>query len=125
VANKLLVFRKPFHWTNFQSMLRCLQLNRFYLRPLFSITRKTFVRQTACKTFKFFSTFEKYTSHFSPSLQRTHMCGQLTKQHVQQKVTLCGWVEFMREAGEQLYFIVLRDVSGSTQLVIDDAKCLL
>lgn len=110
-------------------MLRCLQRNRFYLRPLFSITRKTFVSQTAFKfsyDSKFFSTkpFEKYTSHFSSSLKRTHMCGELTKQHAQQKVTLCGWVEFMREAGEQLYFIVLRDVSGSTQLVIDDEKCL-
>ncbi len=48
---------------------------------------------------------------------RTHTCGQLTSKNVGEKVTLCGWVERVRDMG-QSQFIVLRDRYGKSQLVM-------
>ncbi|KAM9844411.1 aspartate--tRNA ligase, mitochondrial [Aulostomus maculatus] len=45
---------------------------------------------------------------------RSHTCGQLRSEHVGQKVTLCGWVQYLR----QDLFVVLRDFSGLTQVLI-------
>ncbi|XP_061747468.1 aspartate--tRNA ligase, mitochondrial isoform X2 [Nerophis ophidion] len=45
---------------------------------------------------------------------RSHTCGQLRRQHVGEKVTLCGWVQYLR----QDLFVILRDFSGSTQVLI-------
>lgn len=49
---------------------------------------------------------------------RTHTCGELTEKNVQQKVTLCGWVDTRRDHGN-LIFIDLRDRWGKTQLVFN------
>ncbi len=51
---------------------------------------------------------------------RTHTCNELHLEHVGQTVTLVGWLENMREVGNNFAFIVLRDFYGTTQLVIDD-----
>ena len=51
---------------------------------------------------------------------RTHTCNELRLEHVGQTVTLVGWLENMREVGNNFAFIVLRDFYGTTQLVIDD-----
>lgn len=48
---------------------------------------------------------------------RTHTCGQLTKEDVGKKVTLCGWVSTVRNLGS-LCFVDLRDKYGITQLNI-------
>ena len=48
---------------------------------------------------------------------RTHTCGQLRKENVDQEVTLCGWVENKRDHGGGV-FIDLRDRYGLTQVVI-------
>ena len=50
---------------------------------------------------------------------RTHLCGELRADHVDQRVTLCGWVHRRREHGEHLAFVDLRDHSGLVQCVVD------
>ena len=50
---------------------------------------------------------------------RTHTCGELRMAHAGQKVTLCGFMENVREVGSTLSFIVLRDFYGVTQIVAE------
>ncbi|XP_038574801.1 aspartate--tRNA ligase, mitochondrial isoform X1 [Micropterus salmoides] len=45
---------------------------------------------------------------------RSHTCGELRSDHVGEKVTLCGWVQYLR----QDLFVILRDFSGLTQVLI-------
>ncbi|XP_051944787.1 aspartate--tRNA ligase, mitochondrial isoform X2 [Hippocampus zosterae] len=45
---------------------------------------------------------------------RSHTCGQLRSEHIGEKVTLCGWVQYLR----QDLFVILRDFSGLTQVLI-------
>ena len=52
-------------------------------------------------------------------MKRTHNCGQLTMANVNEKVTLCGWVNKRRNFGA-LVFIDLRDREGLTQCVFDE-----
>jgi aspartyl-tRNA synthetase len=49
---------------------------------------------------------------------RTHTCGELNMQSVKQTVTLCGWIQRIREMGG-MTFIDLRDRYGITQLVFN------
>ncbi len=53
-------------------------------------------------------------------MQRSHTCGELTPAHVSHSVTLCGWVDTVRDHGGIL-FIDLRDRYGVTQIVCDPA----
>ncbi len=50
---------------------------------------------------------------------RTHTCGELRLQNAGEKVTLCGWMENLREVGGNLGFAVLRDFYGVTQIVLE------
>uniref|UniRef100_UPI0037E7B4B6 aspartate--tRNA ligase, mitochondrial n=1 Tax=Semicossyphus pulcher TaxID=241346 RepID=UPI0037E7B4B6 len=45
---------------------------------------------------------------------RSHTCGELRSDHVGEKVSLCGWVQYLR----QDLFVILRDFSGLAQVVI-------
>lgn len=49
---------------------------------------------------------------------RTHHCGLLREEHLDQTVTLCGWANVVRDQSHQM-FIDLRDRSGIVQCVID------
>jgi len=49
---------------------------------------------------------------------RTHTCGELNMQFVGRPVTLCGWIQRVREMGG-MTFIDLRDRYGITQLVFN------
>ncbi|XP_041848529.1 aspartate--tRNA ligase, mitochondrial [Melanotaenia boesemani] len=45
---------------------------------------------------------------------RSHTCGELRSDHVGEKVTLCGWVQYIRHE----LFVIVRDFSGLTQVLI-------
>ena len=55
---------------------------------------------------------------------RTHTCNELRIEDAGKSVRLSGWMENVREVSGNLAFIVLRDVYGSTQLVVEDEKIL-
>ena len=50
---------------------------------------------------------------------RTQTCGELRMEHVGQTVTLAGFLENVREVGQNFAFAVLRDFYGVTQVVIE------
>ncbi|MFN9549318.1 MAG: aspartate--tRNA ligase [Pirellulaceae bacterium] len=50
-------------------------------------------------------------------MMRSHTCGQLRGDHVGQTVTVCGWVDSLRDHG-QAVFLDLRDRYGKTQVVV-------
>uniref|UniRef100_A0A665VRG9 Aminoacyl-transfer RNA synthetases class-II family profile domain-containing protein n=1 Tax=Echeneis naucrates TaxID=173247 RepID=A0A665VRG9_ECHNA len=45
---------------------------------------------------------------------RSHTCGELRSHHVGHRVILCGWAQYLR----QDLFVILRDFSGLTQVLI-------
>ncbi|ALC39787.1 CG31739 [Drosophila busckii] len=45
---------------------------------------------------------------------RTHHCGELTSNEINEKVVICGWLEFQR----MNKFFILRDAYGQTQVLI-------
>ncbi|WP_026630605.1 aspartate--tRNA ligase [Dyadobacter alkalitolerans] len=52
---------------------------------------------------------------------RTHTCGELSLEHVNQEVVLCGWVQRVRDKGGMIW-LDLRDRYGLTQLLFEEGK---
>ncbi len=50
---------------------------------------------------------------------RTHTCGQLRIENVGEKVKIVGWMENVREVGQNFAFVVVRDFYGTTQVVVE------
>ena len=55
---------------------------------------------------------------------RTHTCGELRLEHAGQTVTLAGFLENVREVGQNFAFVVLRDFYGVTQVVIETEEMM-
>jgi len=55
---------------------------------------------------------------------RTHTCGELRLSDAGKNITICGWMENVREVGSNFAFLVLRDFYGTTQVVIDNAEMM-
>ena len=49
---------------------------------------------------------------------RSHYCGEINESHIDQEVTLCGWVHRRRDHGGVI-FLDLRDRDGISQVVVD------
>lgn len=49
---------------------------------------------------------------------RTHYCGELNRQHIDQQLSVCGWVNRRRDHGGVI-FVDLRDKKGMLQVVFD------
>ncbi len=52
---------------------------------------------------------------------RTHNCGELTIKNVGQDVSICGWLQNIRDKGT-IMFVTVRDHYGVTQVVINDKE---
>ena len=55
---------------------------------------------------------------------RTHTCGELRLADAGKSVRLAGWMENVREVGQNLAFVILRDFYGTTQVVIETREMM-
>ena len=52
---------------------------------------------------------------------RSFTCGELNATHINQEVTLAGWVQKTRDKGFMIW-VDLRDRYGITQLILDETR---
>ena len=55
---------------------------------------------------------------------RTHNCNELRLSNAGEKVTLVGWYENLRKVSKNLGFLILRDLYGTTQIVVETEEMM-
>ena len=55
---------------------------------------------------------------------RTHNCNELRIENAGERVRIVGWMENVREVGQNLAFVVVRDFYGTTQVVIENEEMM-
>ena len=55
---------------------------------------------------------------------RTHTCNDLRIEDAGKQVKIVGWMENVREVGQNLAFVVLRDFYGTTQVVLETEEMM-
>ena len=50
---------------------------------------------------------------------RTHTSNELRLENAGEQVRIVGWMENVREVGQNFAFVVVRDFYGTTQVVIE------
>ena len=50
---------------------------------------------------------------------RTHTCNELRLENAGEQVRIVGWMENVREVGQNFAFVVVRDFYRTTQVVIE------
>ena len=55
---------------------------------------------------------------------RTHTCNELRLENVGEKVKIVGWMENVREVGNNFAFVVVRDFYGTTQVVVETEEIM-
>ncbi len=55
---------------------------------------------------------------------RTHTCNELRIENVGEHVKIVGWMENVREVGNNFAFVVVRDFYGTTQVVIENEEMM-
>lgn len=67
-----------------------------------------------------FFRFDSFKSSFASftDFKRSHLLGEINESLLQKEVTLCGWVSAIRNVSKNLFFLVLRDHSGTVQLTL-------
>ena len=55
---------------------------------------------------------------------RTHNCGELRLADAGKEVTIVGWLENIREVGTNFAFLVIRDLYGTTQVVVETEEMM-
>ena len=55
---------------------------------------------------------------------RTHTCNDLHLAQAGETVRLCGWMENVREVGQNFAFVILRDFYGTTQIVVETPEMM-
>ena len=55
---------------------------------------------------------------------RTHTCGELRLSDAGKQVRIAGWMENLREVGNNFGFVVVRDFYGTTQVVVENEEMM-
>ena len=55
---------------------------------------------------------------------RTHTCNELRLENVGEKVKIVGWMENVREVGNNFAFVIVRDFYGTTQVVVETEEMM-
>ena len=55
---------------------------------------------------------------------RTHTCGELRLSDAGKSVKIVGWMENIREVGNNFAFVILRDFYGTTQVVVESEEVM-
>ena len=98
-------------------------------KPLFIVFARAHTYLVSCTAGRFMN--RPYVSNkkhekdlITMTQSRTHTCNELRIEHVGQKVKIVGWMENVREVGNNFAFVVVRDFYGTTQVVIENEEMM-